>query len=310
MAPQHPQAGEEASRHWGWALPRNVEYKFDAVCQHFESVYSYSAHSLERLLAFVRPLACLARLGPAGASPQGAHLLWIRVLYRYPSQIASFLFCNPLPSANRRNSNTGGSGIQTHCAPSIRIGPGLGTAILSHPCSSGTNDHQSYPQVPPHCTLESRRLAGSSYSFGKLRCLFFHYVLFRVDAAWPRLGRAFRTAPVSRGRLAVLPGAATLGEHVLKRLESCDAVLLDGTFWSSTSWPLGVNAASASKMGHLPVGGSRRVSRRQFAQLPARRKIYLHINNTNPILLDDSPQRREVDASGVVVGWDGFEFEL
>ncbi len=114
----------------------------------------------------------------------------------------------------------------------------------------------------------------------------------------------------SRGRLAVLPGAATLGEHVLKRLESCDAVLLDGTFWSEHELAaLGVNAASASKMGHLPVGGADG-SLRQFAQLPARRKIYLHINNTNPILLDDSPQRREVDASGVVVGWDGLEFEL
>jgi pyrroloquinoline quinone biosynthesis protein B len=40
------------------------------------------------------------------------------------------------------------------------------------------------------------------------------------------------------------------------------------------------------------------------------RKIYIHVNNTNPILIDGSPERREVEARGVEVGWDGLEFEV
>jgi pyrroloquinoline quinone biosynthesis protein B len=116
--------------------------------------------------------------------------------------------------------------------------------------------------------------------------------------------------PRTRGRLAVLPGAAALGEEVLRRLRGCDAVLIDGTFWSEDELPaLGVDDTPASAMGHLPIGGSGG-SLSLVAGLPARRKIYLHVNNTNPILLDDSPERREVEACGVEVGWDGLELEV
>ncbi len=114
----------------------------------------------------------------------------------------------------------------------------------------------------------------------------------------------------TRGRLAVLPGVAALDADVLRRLEGCDAVLIDGTFWSEHELSrLGASDATASAMGHLPVGGAEG-SLRQVARLPARKKIYLHINNTNPILLDDSPQSREVNACGAEVGWDGLDFEL
>jgi pyrroloquinoline quinone biosynthesis protein B len=116
--------------------------------------------------------------------------------------------------------------------------------------------------------------------------------------------------PSMRGRLAVLPGAAALDEDVLARLHGCNAVLIDGTFWSEDELAgLGAGDTPASAMGHLPVGGARG-SLELIARLPARRKIYLHINNTNPILLDDSPERRQVEARGVEVGRDGLEFVL
>jgi pyrroloquinoline quinone biosynthesis protein B len=116
--------------------------------------------------------------------------------------------------------------------------------------------------------------------------------------------------PTTRGRLAVLPGAAALGPDVLQRLHGCDAVLFDGTFWSEDELSAsGAGDTPASAMGHLPVGGAGG-SLELIDRLPARRRIYLHINNTNPILLDDSPQRRQVEARGVEVGRDGLEFVL
>jgi len=116
--------------------------------------------------------------------------------------------------------------------------------------------------------------------------------------------------PATGGRLAVLPGAAALDAPLLDRLRECDALLIDGTFWSEHELAeLGTGAAPASAMGHLPVsgpGGSLDI----VAGLPALRKIYIHINNTNPILIDGSPERREVEARGVEVGRDGLEFEV
>jgi pyrroloquinoline quinone biosynthesis protein B len=87
-------------------------------------------------------------------------------------------------------------------------------------------------------------------------------------------------------------------------------VLIDGTFWSEHELSeSGAGDTTASQMGHLPVGGPGG-SLGLVAQLPARRKIYLHINNTNPILLEDSPQRKEVEAAEIEVGWDGLGLVL
>ena len=62
-------------------------------------------------------------------------------------------------------------------------------------------------------------------------------------------------------------------------------------------------------MGHLPVGGVGG-SLGRLANLPVGRKIYIHVNNTNPMILDDSSERREVEAAGFEVGRDGQEFVL
>ena len=62
-------------------------------------------------------------------------------------------------------------------------------------------------------------------------------------------------------------------------------------------------------MGHLPIGGSQG-SLAQIASLPISRKIYTHINNTNPILIEDSPEYAAVKAAGVEIGWDGLAFTL
>jgi pyrroloquinoline quinone biosynthesis protein B len=112
------------------------------------------------------------------------------------------------------------------------------------------------------------------------------------------------------GRLVYVPALAALDREVLSRLRDADVLLLDGTFWSDEEMrTIGAGSASARAMGHLPVGPEDG-SLAAIATLPAARKIYVHINNSNPILREDSPERRVVEKAGVEVGWDGLEFTL
>jgi pyrroloquinoline quinone biosynthesis protein B len=124
-----------------------------------------------------------------------------------------------------------------------------------------------------------------------------------------RVGYFFRDERTG-GRLVFMPGVSTLNKTLLSYLQDCDALLLDGTFWDDQEMQRAVGAnASASQMGHLPVGGSGG-SLEQIASLPIRHKIYTHINNTNPMLIDDTPERIAVEAAGITVGWDGLEIQL
>jgi pyrroloquinoline quinone biosynthesis protein B len=112
------------------------------------------------------------------------------------------------------------------------------------------------------------------------------------------------------GRLVVLPGAAALDRTVLGQLEGCDAALFDGTFWSEDEMSrAGAGTGTASEMGHFPISGPDG-SLARLGPLAIAHKIYWHINNTNPILRDDSPERRAVEDAGVEVGRDGLELTL
>ncbi len=109
-------------------------------------------------------------------------------------------------------------------------------------------------------------------------------------------------------RLLIAADVASVPPALQSALEESDAVLFDGTFWSPEELrAVSPGARTSAEMGHLTIsGGSLEILR----ALPAARKIYLHINNTNPILDPDSPQRAEVDAAGIIVGEDGYAFEL
>jgi len=114
----------------------------------------------------------------------------------------------------------------------------------------------------------------------------------------------------TKGKLAFLPDVADLPLKVLENLADCQALLLDGTFWDEDEMPkTGTGRLTASEMAHLPLGGPEG-SLEILRQLPVPRKIYLHINNTNPILDASSPEYRKVREAGVEVGMDGMEFEL
>jgi pyrroloquinoline quinone biosynthesis protein B len=111
----------------------------------------------------------------------------------------------------------------------------------------------------------------------------------------------------TKGRILVLPDVAVLDEATIKALSDCDVLLFDGTFWSENEMrERRVGKLSARKMGHVPIDGPHG-SLNRLAQLPVARKLYIHINNTNPILCEDSPQCAAVRAAGVEVGRDGME---
>jgi pyrroloquinoline quinone biosynthesis protein B len=114
--------------------------------------------------------------------------------------------------------------------------------------------------------------------------------------------------PRTGGWLVFLPGVASLDAGVLAACGGADVLLLDGTFWSDGELTEACGGASASAMGHLSVGGPGG-SLARAAGLAAR-TVYVHVNNTNPMLLEDSPQRRAVEAAGAEVGQDGMEFHL
>jgi pyrroloquinoline quinone biosynthesis protein B len=112
---------------------------------------------------------------------------------------------------------------------------------------------------------------------------------------------------VSDARALIAPAVSEISRELHEAMQLADAFLFDGTFWSEEELkPFRVNAHTAREMGHLRVEKSLPV----LGAMRARRKIYTHINNTNPILRLASSEREQVEAAGVLVGYDGLEFEL
>jgi pyrroloquinoline quinone biosynthesis protein B len=92
--------------------------------------------------------------------------------------------------------------------------------------------------------------------------------------------------------------------------EEADGVLLDGTFWTDDE-PVrfGIGSRTARDMGHVPVSGLAG-SLGWLAALPARERVYIHVNNTNPMLNEAGPEHRAVIEAGVRVARDGDSFDL
>ena len=122
-------------------------------------------------------------------------------------------------------------------------------------------------------------------------------------------GFVFRDS-ASGGVVTYVPGLARLDDDVLARFAASDLVLVDGTFWRDDELArLGISARSARDMGHVPLSGPGGTLE-ALAGLQRPRKVLVHINNTNPILLEDSPEREAVLRAGVEVAYDGLEVQL
>jgi len=110
-------------------------------------------------------------------------------------------------------------------------------------------------------------------------------------------------------RLAYVPGAAAVTPALLQRLSRADVILFDGTLSTDDEMIRSrTGAKTGRRMGHMPIDGEGG-SLATLQGLSAR-KIFVHINNTNPILVDGSPERRRVEAAGWEVAADGMEIVL
>jgi pyrroloquinoline quinone biosynthesis protein B len=133
-----------------------------------------------------------------------------------------------------------------------------------------------------------------------------------------------RESPVSGDNVALLitdevtgravlyaPGLGAVDEHLWRSMQSVACILVDGTFWTDDEMiRLGFSHKRARDIGHLPQSGPGGMLE-WLDRLPrSTRKILTHVNNTNPILDEDSAERAELARRGVEVAWDGLEIVL
>lgn len=110
-------------------------------------------------------------------------------------------------------------------------------------------------------------------------------------------------------RLVFAPGAAEVTPALKERLSAADVVLFDGTLFTDDEMiRTGIGAKTGRRMGHMPIDG-------EDGSLAAlrdigKRRIYIHLNNTNPVLVEGSPERRKVEKAGWEVATDGMEIML
>ncbi len=107
--------------------------------------------------------------------------------------------------------------------------------------------------------------------------------------------------------LAYFPAVPEITGELLAEINACDLLLFDGTFWSDDELiRIQGSGQTARQMGHVPV----ETTLTMLAEVRRPRKIFLHINNTNPMLDEASPQYRQVRGAGWEVAEDGWQFDL
>ncbi len=107
-----------------------------------------------------------------------------------------------------------------------------------------------------------------------------------------------------------IPGCAALPNDLKARVRGAALLLFDGTVWENEEMiAKGVGAKTGRRMGHMSISGAEG-SMAGFASLDVRRKVFVHINNTNPVLFDDSPERGHAESEGWEIAFDGMEIVL
>ena len=129
-------------------------------------------------------------------------------------------------------------------------------------------------------------------------------------ATQPEGGATYAAVVQADGRNLVMATAcAEITDSVVEQLRAAHVLLFDGTLFTDDEMIVaGLGGKTGTRMGHVPISGPNGALAR-LGGLTARR-IFLHINNTNPILLADSPQRRAIEQAGFEVAFDGMEVRL
>lgn len=110
--------------------------------------------------------------------------------------------------------------------------------------------------------------------------------------------------------MVYIPGCVALSDDVRAKADSADMLFFDGTLFTDDEMiRAGVGEKTGRRMGHMPIAGADG-SLTWLAGLSAARKVYIHLNNTNPALIEGSPERLMIEAAGVAVAHDGMEMTL
>ncbi|MGO4339771.1 pyrroloquinoline quinone biosynthesis protein PqqB [Labrys sp. KB_33_2] len=111
-------------------------------------------------------------------------------------------------------------------------------------------------------------------------------------------------------RIAYIPGCAAVPPWLRETIADADLLLFDGTLWEDDEMIRhGVGTKTGRRMGHMPIAGPDG-SMAALADLPVRQRVFIHLNNTNPVLVEGSPEQRTVEAAGWQVAHDGMVFRL
>ena len=111
----------------------------------------------------------------------------------------------------------------------------------------------------------------------------------------------------SRKRVAYVPAVGGLSDALLQKIDGADLLLFDGTFWSDDEMQrVQGSGETAHQMGHIPVKESLQLLR----DINVGRKMFIHLNNTNPVLDEASAEHRTVRAAGWEVAEDNWQLEL
>jgi len=99
-------------------------------------------------------------------------------------------------------------------------------------------------------------------------------------------------------------------ELLRQRLAGSPLVFFDGTLWRDDEMiRMGTGEKTGQRMGHISMSGEEGAIA-AFRELDVQRRIFIHINNSNPVLLEDSPERRIAEAAGWEIAYDGMEVRL
>jgi pyrroloquinoline quinone biosynthesis protein B len=202
-----------------------------------------------------------------------------------------------------------GGPLAVYCTPQVREDLTSGNpvfTVLEHFC--GVDWHPV--QADSRTGFSVDEVAGISFTAVPLKSKPPPYSPHRND---PRPGDNIGLRVVdlrTRRSLFYAPGLGEIEPHVRPFLAEADCLMLDGTFWSADELVrLGVSEKRAADMGHLPQSGPGGMVE-ALKKLPAPRKILIHINNTNPILDEDSAERTELSRAGIEVAYDGLQITV
>src|SRR5580692_6721253 len=204
--------------------------------------------------------------------------------------------------------------LRIYCTPSIRRILQEDNSIFA--MLNRVPDQVSWTEINSDETFQ---LSAAAENDSKISCTVFslgtHYPPYispaRIASLKPEESSLGAVVTSSSGkRLAYMPAVPDLDNSLLRRLEEADLVLFDGTFWSDDELiRVQGSGSTAREMGHIPISGAEG-SLRKLAGLKHPRKIFLHVNNTNPILDESGPQYKEVREAGWEVAEDGWQLEL